>query len=176
MSRVLANRSARVGFSSCGRAGQLCERFPIHAGCVGGSGSYESSADGAPRRRRTRPRDRGPTLVELASGISLVDEHERNAFDRIDRPLRITRRALFICSLETAALGGTTTSNVRDVAVLSPFTGVGVRVVSPPVRRYTAAASYRLHSGIRIESSVEYYQFSDFANDVAIHVGLAASF
>ena len=47
---------------------------------------------------------------------------------------------------------------------------------SASVLRYTAAAAYRLHSGIRLKTSVEYYQFSDFANDIAIHVGVAASF
>ena len=42
--------------------------------------------------------------------------------------------------------------------------------------RYTGALAFRLHSGIRIKSSVEYYQFSDFSNDVAIHLGVATSF
>jgi hypothetical protein len=47
---------------------------------------------------------------------------------------------------------------------------------SASVLRYTGALAYRLQSGIRIKTSAEYYQFSDFANDVAIHLGLATPF
>jgi hypothetical protein len=42
--------------------------------------------------------------------------------------------------------------------------------------RYTGALAYRLGTGIRIKTSVEYYQFSDFPNDVAIHLGVATPF
>jgi len=47
---------------------------------------------------------------------------------------------------------------------------------SASVLRYTGALAYRLTSGIRIKTSLEYYQFSDFANDVAIHLGIATPF
>jgi hypothetical protein len=47
---------------------------------------------------------------------------------------------------------------------------------SASVMRFTAALAYKLHDGIRIKTSVEYYRFSDFANDIAIHVGLATPF
>ena len=47
-------------------------------------------------------------------------------------------------------------------------------VVAAP--RYTGALAFRLKSGIRLKTSVEYYQFSDFSNDVAIHLGVATPF
>jgi hypothetical protein len=42
--------------------------------------------------------------------------------------------------------------------------------------RYTGALAIRLKSGIRLKTSVEYYQFSDFANEVAVHLGVATPF
>jgi hypothetical protein len=42
--------------------------------------------------------------------------------------------------------------------------------------RYTAGGAYRFHSGIRLKTSVELYQFSDFANELAIHLGVATPF
>ena len=42
--------------------------------------------------------------------------------------------------------------------------------------RYTAAIAFRLVSGVRVKTSVEYYQFSDFADEIAIHLGIATSF
>jgi hypothetical protein len=47
---------------------------------------------------------------------------------------------------------------------------------SSSLLRYTGALAYRLNTGIRIKTSVEYYQFSDFSNDVAIHLGVATPF
>jgi hypothetical protein len=47
---------------------------------------------------------------------------------------------------------------------------------SSQLLRYTGALAYRLNTGIRIKASVEYYQFSDFSNDVAIHLGVATPF
>lgn len=42
--------------------------------------------------------------------------------------------------------------------------------------RYTAAAAVKLHSGIRLKSSVEYYRFSDFPDELAVHLGVATPF
>lgn len=44
------------------------------------------------------------------------------------------------------------------------------------VLRYTGALSYRIHGPLRIKSSVEVYDFSDFDDDVTIHLGLAGPF
>ncbi len=44
------------------------------------------------------------------------------------------------------------------------------------VLRYTAAMAYRLAAPIRIKASVEAYDFSDFENELALHLGLAGSF
>jgi hypothetical protein len=44
------------------------------------------------------------------------------------------------------------------------------------VLRYTLGAAYRISANIRLKTSVEYYQFSDFANDLALHVGVATPF
>jgi hypothetical protein len=55
-------------------------------------------------------------------------------------------------------------------------------LVTSPLRsesallRYTAAGSMRLHAGIRFKASVEYYDFSDFADATAVHVGVATAF
>lgn len=44
------------------------------------------------------------------------------------------------------------------------------------VLRYTAAASVRLVSSLRLKASLERYDFSDFGDEVAAHVGLAGPF
>jgi hypothetical protein len=44
------------------------------------------------------------------------------------------------------------------------------------VLRYTLGAAFRLSANIRLKTSVEYYQFSDFNDDVALHVGVATPF
>ncbi|MCG8418313.1 MAG: hypothetical protein MJE77_10260 [Proteobacteria bacterium] len=59
---------------------------------------------------------------------------------------------------------------------------VGNVVSTSPLRststllRYTGAVSYRIHGPIRIKTSVEVYDFSDFSDELAIHAGLAGSF
>lgn len=47
---------------------------------------------------------------------------------------------------------------------------------SASMYRYTGALAYRLQHGIRFKSSLEYYQFSDFPTEVALHLGVAAPF
>jgi hypothetical protein len=47
---------------------------------------------------------------------------------------------------------------------------------SASVLRYTAGVAYRLRSGIRLKASAEYYQLSDFSDDVALHLGVATAF
>ena len=42
--------------------------------------------------------------------------------------------------------------------------------------RYTLAAAYRLMSGVRIKASAEYYDFSDFEDDLAFHFGVTSAF
>ena len=55
-------------------------------------------------------------------------------------------------------------------------------IASSPLRsesavlRYTAAAVWRFQSGIRLKASIEAYDFSDFSDAIAAHLGLAASF
>lgn len=44
------------------------------------------------------------------------------------------------------------------------------------VLRSTAALSYRIHGPLRIKTSVEFYDFSDFDDEVAIHAGFAGPF
>jgi hypothetical protein len=44
------------------------------------------------------------------------------------------------------------------------------------VLRYTAGAAIRMSANIRLKTSVEYYQFTDFGNDVALHIGVATPF
>lgn len=44
------------------------------------------------------------------------------------------------------------------------------------VLRYTLGAAFRISANIRLKTSVEYYQFSDFDNDLALHVGVATPF
>ncbi|MDB4954250.1 MAG: hypothetical protein JWO36_1819 [Myxococcales bacterium] len=42
--------------------------------------------------------------------------------------------------------------------------------------RYTAGVAVKLKSGIRIKSSVELYDFSDFQDELAVHLGVATPF
>jgi hypothetical protein len=42
--------------------------------------------------------------------------------------------------------------------------------------RYTAGVAIRLSANIRLKSSIEYYQFSDFSDDLALHLGVATPF
>ncbi len=42
--------------------------------------------------------------------------------------------------------------------------------------RYTAATSYRILGSLRLKVSAEYYDFSDFDDEVALHVGVAGPF
>jgi len=44
------------------------------------------------------------------------------------------------------------------------------------VLRYTAGLAYRLSSGLRIKTSVEAYDFTDFDDELALHLGLAGPF
>jgi len=44
------------------------------------------------------------------------------------------------------------------------------------VLRYTAALAYRLPGGLRLKASAEQYDFSDFDDEVALHLGIAGSF
>lgn len=54
--------------------------------------------------------------------------------------------------------------------------------VSSPLRsdsivlRYTAAATFRLFGALRVKLSGELYDFSDFTDEVAVHLGLAGPF
>ncbi|HTM22517.1 MAG TPA: hypothetical protein VL172_18475 [Kofleriaceae bacterium] len=44
------------------------------------------------------------------------------------------------------------------------------------VVRYTLAAAFRLRQSLRLKTSAELYDFSDFGDEIAIHVGLAGPF
>ncbi len=44
------------------------------------------------------------------------------------------------------------------------------------VLRYTAAATYRLTGALRLKTSIERYDFSDYADELVIHAGLAGPF
>jgi hypothetical protein len=44
------------------------------------------------------------------------------------------------------------------------------------VYRTTLAAALRLTANVRLKTSIEYYQFSDFADELAIHLGVATPF
>jgi hypothetical protein len=59
------------------------------------------------------------------------------------------------------------TGNVPIASALSSYSSL---------YRYTGGLAVKLKSGIRIKSSVEYYQFSDFPNELALHLGVATPF
>ena len=42
--------------------------------------------------------------------------------------------------------------------------------------RYTAAFAFRLRSDLRLKMSVEQYDFSDFPDELAVHLGVAGPF
>ncbi|HET7500990.1 MAG TPA: hypothetical protein VFK02_08310 [Kofleriaceae bacterium] len=64
-----------------------------------------------------------------------------------------------------------------DGLIRSGAVATGVLLpASSRLLRYTAGAAIRLSANIRLKSSVEYYQFSDFADDVALHLGVATPF
>lgn len=44
------------------------------------------------------------------------------------------------------------------------------------VLRYTLGAAYRISANIRVKASAEYYDFNDFSDDVALHLGIATPF
>lgn len=44
------------------------------------------------------------------------------------------------------------------------------------ITRYTAGAAARITANVRIKASLEYYQFSDFADELALHLGVATPF
>ena len=44
------------------------------------------------------------------------------------------------------------------------------------VLRYTAAAAYKLTGALRLKTSVELYDFSDFEDELAVHLGIAGPF
>jgi len=47
---------------------------------------------------------------------------------------------------------------------------------SSKLLRYTAGAAVRLSANIRLKASVEYYQFNDFSDELALHLGVATPF
>ena len=47
---------------------------------------------------------------------------------------------------------------------------------SSTLLRYTAGAAIRISDNIRLKTSVEYYQFNDLPDDVALHIGVATPF
>jgi hypothetical protein len=47
---------------------------------------------------------------------------------------------------------------------------------SSTLLRYTAGAAIRISDSVRIKASAEYYQFSDLADDLALHIGVATPF
>jgi hypothetical protein len=74
---------------------------------------------------------------------------------------------------------------VGPVDVIGRFDGlrrIGATPIDGPlayrasVYRYTLAAALRLSASVRLKTSVEYYQFSDFADELAIHLGVATPF
>jgi len=74
---------------------------------------------------------------------------------------------------------------VGPVDLIARFDGLrrigNVPIASPlayhaSLTRYTLGAAMRVTASVRIKTSVEYYQFSDFANELAIHLGVATPF
>ena len=57
-----------------------------------------------------------------------------------------------------------------NVAITSPLRSESI------VLRYTAAGTYRLFGALRLKLSVEFYDFSDFDDEVAVHLGVAGPF
>jgi hypothetical protein len=44
------------------------------------------------------------------------------------------------------------------------------------ILRYTAGVAYKISGALRLKTSVEWYDFSDFKDELAIHVGVAGPF
>ena len=74
---------------------------------------------------------------------------------------------------------------VGDFDLIGRFDGLrrfGNVLAASPLRkdsillRYTAAAAYRLHGSLRLKASAELYDFSDFEDELALHLGIAGSF
>jgi hypothetical protein len=66
---------------------------------------------------------------------------------------------------------------VRSGDVVLGGTALGGRLsANSRVLRYTAGAAIRLSANIRLKTSVEYYSFTDFGNDLALHLGVATPF
>jgi hypothetical protein len=74
---------------------------------------------------------------------------------------------------------------VGDFELLGRYDGLrrrgNVAATSPlrsksAILRSTAALAYRLPGGLRLKVSGEYYDFSDFDDEVAVHLGIAGSF
>jgi hypothetical protein len=72
-----------------------------------------------------------------------------------------------------------------DIELVGRFDGLyrqGNVVATSPLRsksallRYTVAAAYRLPGGLRLKTSAERYDFSDFDDEVALHLGIAGAF
>jgi hypothetical protein len=63
-----------------------------------------------------------------------------------------------------------------DGLLRSGDVAAGPLTANSRVLRYTAGAAIRLSANIRLKTSVEYYQFTDFGNDVALHLGVATPF
>ena len=59
------------------------------------------------------------------------------------------------------------TGNVARTSALSSKSGV---------LRHTLGANFVVQRGLRIKASVEHWDFSDFADDVGIHLGITANF
>jgi hypothetical protein len=74
---------------------------------------------------------------------------------------------------------------IGDVDIIGRVDGLrrlGNVVATSPLRseslvvRYTGALAYRLFGGLRLKASAEQYDFSDFEDELALHLGVAGSF
>ena len=74
---------------------------------------------------------------------------------------------------------------IGDISVIGRFDGLrrkgNVLAASPlsadaSVLRYTAALAWKATSGLHVKTSVELYRFSEFANELALHLGVATAF
>ena len=57
-----------------------------------------------------------------------------------------------------------------NVAAASPLRSTSI------VLRYTGALAVRLAGALRLKASVEQYDFSDFTDEIAVHLGLTTMF
>ncbi len=74
---------------------------------------------------------------------------------------------------------------VGPVDLIARFDGlrrIGNVPISSPlayhasITRYTAATAARITANVRLKASLEYYQFSDFPDELALHLGVATPF